>query len=76
MAVKASEIMKAFVALIECLDARYTAQFVAKDGAKVLSTNDFTDALKAKLDGIIDEEISVDDIKNLFKSGGGSAVTP
>jgi len=76
MAVSATELIQALGVFKDELDAAYAAQFVAKDGAKVLSTNDFTDALKAKLDGIIDEEISVDDIKNLFKSGGGSAVTP
>ena len=41
-----------------------------------MSTNDFTDALKAKLDGIVDEEITEADIKGLFNSGGNSAVTP
>lgn len=49
------------------------ANYVAKDGAKVLSTNDFTDALKAKLDGIVEEEISRSDIENLFAKGGASA---
>ena len=49
------------------------ANYVEKDGAKVLSTNDFTDALKAKLDGIVEEEISRSDIENLFAKGGASA---
>lgn len=42
--------------------------FVQKDGAKVLSTNDFTDALKAKLDSITEEKIDAADIRALFES--------
>lgn len=45
--------------------------FVQKDGAKVLSTNDFTDALKEKLEGISEANITADEIKELFNKGGG-----
>lgn len=45
--------------------------FVQKDGAKVLSTNDFTDALKEKLEGISEANITADEIKALFNKGGG-----
>lgn len=76
MAVSATQLIQAPGIFKDELDAVYAAQFVAKDGAKVLSTNDFTDALKAKLDGIVDEEITEADIKGLFNSGGNSAVTP
>lgn len=44
--------------------------FVAKDGAKVLSTNDFTDALKEKLDGIVEATISEEEFKAAFKKAG------
>ena len=54
----------------ELMDAQNEAVFVKKDGAKVLSTNDFTDALKAKLEGITDEEISREDIAALFAGNG------
>lgn len=45
---------------------------VDKVNGKDLSTNDFTDALKAKLDGIIEETITQADIDALFTAGGAS----
>lgn len=66
MAVKKSELVNALAVFKELIDADYAERFVAKDGAKVLSTNDFTDALKAKLEEITDEEITREDIQNLF----------
>lgn len=41
------------------LQTKLNAKFVAKDGDKVLSTNDFTDAYKAKLDGLAGGGISI-----------------
>lgn len=46
------------------------ANFVKKDGAKVLSTNDFTDALKEKLDGIVEATISEEEFKAAFQKAG------
>ena len=43
--------------------------FVQKDGAKVLSTNDFTTELKEKLEGITEANITEDEIKALFNKG-------
>lgn len=40
--------------------------YVEKDGNKVLSTNDFTDAYKTKLDGLTDETITQADIDGIF----------
>ena len=46
--------------------------FVQKDGSKVLSSNDFTNAFKAKLEGMHEATISEEEIKSVFnKSGGG-----
>lgn len=69
MAITKAELIQAMGIFKDELDKVY----VAKDGDKVLSTNDFTDALKEKLDGIIDETVTADDIKDLFnkKAGGG-----
>ena len=44
--------------------------FVKKDGAKVLSTNDFTDALKEILDGITEATITEEEVKAIFNKAG------
>lgn len=41
--------LAALTAFKRCLDLANAATFVRKDGDKVLSTNDFTDAEKAQL---------------------------
>lgn len=69
MAVTKAELVNALSIFKEMIDADIENRFVQKDGAKVLSTNDFTDELKEKLDGIIDEDISREDIANLFDGG-------
>lgn len=69
MAVTKAELMKALGVLKELADADYANRFVAKDGAKVLSTNDFTDALKEKLDSFVDEEVTRADIESIFTGG-------
>ena len=45
---------------------------VDKINGKSLSTNDFTDALKTKLEGITEETITQADIDGLFVAGGAS----
>lgn len=67
MAITKAELIQAMGIFKDELDKVY----VAKDGDKVLSTNDFTDALKEKLDGIIDETVSAEEIQNLFNKAGG-----
>lgn len=73
MAITKSELLDALGVFKELHDAEISANFVAKDGAKVLSTNDFTDALKAKLDGLTDEDVTRADIQTIF-SGGASGI--
>ena len=67
MAMTKASVVKAFVNFFEEIDKLY----VRKDGAKGLSTNDFTDALKEKLEGITDEEITTADIQNIFSQAAG-----
>ncbi len=62
--VSQEDVLAAFGAFKEMIDEIY----VKKDGAKVLSTNDFTDALKEKLDAITEEHIDPADIRKLFES--------
>lgn len=69
MAVTKTELVKALGVFKELADADYANRFVTKDGAKVLSTNDFTDALKEKLDSLTDEEVTRADIEQLFTGG-------
>lgn len=69
MAVTKAELVKALGVFKELADADYANRFVAKDGAKVLSTNDFTDALKEKLDSLVDEEVTRADIESIFTGG-------
>lgn len=76
MAITKTELIQVLGIFKGMLDTSYSEQFVAKDGAKVLSTNDFTDALKTKLEGITEETISEQEIQALFESGGNSGVTP
>lgn len=66
--VSQSDLIQAFGVFKELMDAANAERFVEKDGAKVLSTNDFTDALKAKLDSITEEKIDAADIRALFES--------
>ena len=73
MAVTKAELIEALGIFKEMQDADNAARFVAKEDGKGLSTNDFTNALKEKLDGITDEEVSREEIQNLFNKGGGSS---
>ncbi|MBR1645178.1 MAG: hypothetical protein IJ774_05455 [Selenomonadaceae bacterium] len=52
-----------------------TSNFVTKIDGKALSTNDFTDAYKTKLDDLVAETILQADIDALFTAGGGSDAT-
>ena len=63
-----ADLIQAFGVFKELMDEANAERFVQKDGAKVLSTNDFTDALKAKLDAITEEKIDAADIRALFES--------
>ncbi len=63
-----SDLIQCLGVFKELMDEANEARFVQKDGAKVLSTNDFTDALKAKLDSITEEKIDAADIRALFES--------
>ena len=63
-----SDLIQCLGVFKELMDAANAERFVEKDGAKVLSTNDFTDALKAKLDSITEEKIDAADIRALFES--------
>ena len=69
MALTKGELITALGVFKEMCDERYVEQ----DGAKVLSTNDFTNELKAKLEGITDETITRADIENIFTGGASSA---
>ena len=62
-----AELIQAFGVFKELMDAENEKVFVKKDGAKVLSTNDFTDALKEKLTAITEERIDPADIRALFE---------
>lgn len=62
------DIVTAFGVFRELMLEENEKLFVKKDGAKVLSTNDFTDALKEKLDAITEEHIDPADIRALFES--------
>ena len=48
------------------------SSYVTKINGKSLSTNDFTDVLKTKLEGITEETITQADIDALFVAGGAS----
>ena len=63
-----TELIQAFGVFKELMDAENEKVYVKKDGAKVLSTNDFTDAMKEKLDSITEERIDPADIRALFES--------
>lgn len=67
MAITKTELVQAMGVFKEEMDKYY----VLKEDGKGLSTNDFTDALKEKLDGIIDETVTADDIKDLFNKKAG-----
>ena len=73
MAITKTELIEALGAFKELSDTAYDAKYVAKDGAKVLSTNDFTDALKAKLEGLNDEDVTRADIEAIFSGGASNA---
>lgn len=73
MAVTKAELIEALGIFKEMQDADNAARFVAKEDGKGLSTNDFTTALKEKLDGITDEEVSREEIQAMFNKGGGSS---
>lgn len=73
MAVTKAELIQTLGVFKELLDEDNAAKFVAKEDGKGLSTNDFTNALKEKLDEITDEEVSREEIQNLFNKGGGSS---
>ena len=73
MAITKSELLETLGVFRELHNAEISAAYVAKDGAKVLSTNDFTDALKTKLENLNDEEITREDLqREVF--GGASGV--
>ncbi len=63
-----TELIQAFGVFKELMDAENEKVYVKKDGAKVLSTNDFTDALKEKIESITDEHIDPAEIRALFES--------
>lgn len=73
MAVTKAELIQTLAVFKELLDEDNAAKFVAQEDGKGLSTNDFTNALKEKLDEITDEEVSREDIQNLFNKGGDSS---
>lgn len=73
MAVTKAELIQTLGVFKELLDEDNAAKFVAKEDGKGLSTNDFTNALKEKLDEITDEEISREEINALFNKGGESS---
>lgn len=73
MAVTKAELIQSLAIFKEMVDEDNAKKFVAKEDGKGLSANDFTDALKEKLDGITDEEVSREEIQNLFNKGGGSS---
>lgn len=73
MAVTKAELIQTLGVFKELLDEDNAAKFVEKEDGKGLSTNDFTNALKEKLDEITDEEVSREEIQNLFNKGGGSS---
>ena len=53
--------------ILEYYHAKVKAAFVGKETGKGLSTNDFTDALKEKLEGLSgDEYVTQEDIDSLF----------
>ena len=68
MAINQTELIAAVGVFKELMDAANENLYVKRDGAKVLSTNDFTDALKEKLDAITEEHIDPADIRALFAS--------
>ena len=67
MAVRKAEILIALGVFHELIIKEIEDVFVKKDGAKVLSTEDFTTALKEKLDALEYETISREDVENIFK---------
>lgn len=69
MAVNKAELINAFGVFKELMDAENEKLYVKQDGAKGLSTNDFTDELKEKLDGIVNETIGADDFTGMFSHG-------
>ena len=73
MAVTKAELIQTLAVFKELLDEDNAEKFVAQEDGKGLSTNDFTNALKEKLDEITDEEVSREEIQNLFNKGGGSS---
>lgn len=62
-----ADIVSAFGVFREMMNAENEKLYVKKDGAKVLSTNDFTDEFKAKLDSITEEKIDASEIRALFE---------
>lgn len=61
---------------VPALWAQIKAKFVAKEDGKALSSNDFTDALKAKLEGIAEgAEVNQNAFSNVAVGTGESAVT-
>lgn len=73
MAVTKAELIQTLAVFKELLDEDNALKYVAQEDGKGLSTNDFTNALKEKLDEITDEEVSREEIQNLFTKGGGSS---
>ena len=59
--------------ILEYYHAKLKDKFVEKEAGKSLSTNDFTNALKNKLDSIVtgdgDEYVTTEDIDALFEDG-------
>lgn len=63
----------AMVELLQTIHEELDKYYVKKDGDKVLSDNNFTDALKEKLDGIVEETITAEEVREIFnrKAGDG-----